>query len=146
MWRTNHFSSAFHGSAMVGLHSPRKANARSIGSPQGHRRWILSQHTHTRHLGPPPPISLKFDREAAYRIRTARNRREPAPAAPLTAPILTRRARFCALAPYHHSPGRVVLASPATTPNSVGKSRSNSRFVQFPNETSPSFNLEEILY
>ena len=38
----------------------------------------------TRHLGPPPPISLKFDREAAYRIRTARNRREPAPAAPLT--------------------------------------------------------------
>ena len=39
----------------------------------------------TRHLGPPPPISLKFDREAAYRIRTARNRREPAPAAPLTA-------------------------------------------------------------
>ena len=56
-------------------------------------------HTHTRHLGPPPPISLKFDREAAYRIRTARNRREPAPAAPLTAPILTRRARFRALAP-----------------------------------------------
>ena len=54
---------------------------------------------HTRHLGPPPPISLKFDREAAYRIRTARNRREPAPAAPLTAPILTRRARFRALAP-----------------------------------------------
>ena len=53
----------------------------------------------TRHLGPPPPISLKFDREAAYRIRTARNRREPAPAAPLTAPILTRRARFRALAP-----------------------------------------------
>ena len=86
-------------------------------------------HTHTRHLGPPPPISLKFDREAAYRIRTARNRREPAPAAPLTAPILTRRARFCALAPYHHSPGRVVLASPATTPNSVGKSRSSSRIA-----------------
>ena len=46
----------------------------------------------TRHLGPPPPISLKFDREAAYWIRIARNRREPAPAAPLTAPILTRRA------------------------------------------------------
>ena len=53
----------------------------------------------TRHLGPPPPISLKFDREAAYRIRNARNRREAAPAAPLTAPILTRRARFRALAP-----------------------------------------------
>ena len=94
------------GATTVNQRRPRSATAAPLTAPISTRRarvhliphfllmCVRSHFWRRRALGVPRGrTSLSSGREAAYRVRAARSRRGSATAAPLTAPISTRRAR-----------------------------------------------------